>query len=154
MRLKYETAIATLIQFVVLTLLNVGTGAESVVGSCRGGNPDCVSNMIVSLIFFLLLAGWFGFVWVLGYAAQERRSKRLAQLLILAEVAIAMVALFNAKHHPDPLSLATSVIDFFLSLWVIILAYRLMRSGGGRIVSHQRPRARQRPGKSGRDHEL
>lgn len=153
MKLTYETAIATFIQFVVITLLNVGTGAVSVISSCHGANNQCVSNLIVSLIFFMLLAGWFAVIWVVGYAAQERRSKRLAQLLIGAEILVAMVALFNAKHHTDPLSLVTSVIDFSLSLWIIILAYRLIRSRGGRIVNRQR---RRRPplAPPGREHEL
>ena len=142
MKLTYQTGIATLIQFVALTLLNVGTGVVSVVSSCHNSGGDCVSNLIVSLIFFMLLAGWFACIWVLGYMAQEQRSKRLAQLLVAAEIAVAMVALFNAKHHTDPLSLATSIIDFGLAIWVIILAFRLMRSGGGRIVAHQRPRRR------------
>lgn len=145
MRLKYETAIATLIQFVALTLLNVGTGAVSVVSTCHDSNGDCVSNLIVSLIFFILLALWFACIWVLGYAAQERRSKRLAQLLIITELLVAVVALFNAKHHTDPLSLATSIIDFCLAVWVITLAYRLIKSGGGRIVTRQRSRSRKHP---------
>lgn len=142
MKLKYETAIATLIQFVTLTILNIGTGVDSVVSTCRSSHSDCVSNMLVSLIFFLLTAAWFGFVWVLGYAAQDRRSKRLAQALILVEALIALVALFNAKHHNDALSLLTSLVDIGLAIWVITLAFRLMRAGGGRIVIKSRPRKR------------
>jgi hypothetical protein len=142
MKLKYETAIATLIQFVTLTILNVGTGVDSIVSTCRSSHSDCVSNMLVSLIFFLLTAAWFGFVWVLGYAAQDRRSKRLAQVLILVECLIAIVALFNAKHHNDLLSLATSLVDIALAIWVIVLAFRLMRADGGRIVAKSRPRKR------------
>lgn len=142
MALKYETAIATFVQFVTLTLLNVGTGTVSVISTCHQGNGDCVSNLIVSLIFFILLSLWFCCVWILGFAAQSRRSKRLAQALIAVEVAIAVVALFNAKHHTDPLSLVTSLTDFALSIWVIILAIRLIKSGGGRIVTHQRSRRR------------
>src|SRR5437667_5653526 len=118
-KLTYETAIATIVQFIAITLLNVGTTTVSVISSCHGQNDQCTSNAIVSLIFFMLLAGWFAFIWVLGYAAQERRSRRLAQLLIVAEVLVAGVALFNAKHHTDPLSLITSIADLCLSLWVI-----------------------------------
>jgi hypothetical protein len=142
MRLKYETAIATMIQFVALTLLNVGTGTVSVVTSCHENGGQCVSNLLVSLIFFILLALWFACIWVLGYAAQQRRSKRLAQLLIAVEIMVAVVALFNAKHHTDPLSLATSLIDLCLAAWVIVLAFRLMRAGGGRIVTRQHGRKR------------
>ncbi len=142
MKLTYETAIATFIQFIILSFLGIANGLNSVVTTCRHSSSDCVSNLIVSLIFFILTAVWFGAIWLLGFIAQDRRSKRLAQLLICAECLIALVALFNAKHHTDILSLFTSVIDLVLAIWVIILAYRLMRAGGGRVVSHQRPRRR------------
>ena len=150
MKLTYETAIATLIQFLTLTILNIANGLNSVISTCHSSGTDCVSNMIVSLIFFLLTAVWFAAVWVLGYSAQERRSKRLAQVLIAAEALIALVAFFNAKHHTDWLSLFTSIIDFALSIWIITLAWRLMKSGGARVVSTQkgqknRPRQRKRP---------
>jgi hypothetical protein len=138
--LKYQTAIATLIQFVSLTLLNVANGAVSVVSQCHSGSTNCVSNLLSSLVFFLLISIWFGCVWILGFTAQDRRSKRLAQLLILIETMIAIVALFNAKHHTDPLSLITSLIDFGLSIWVITLAHRLIKADGGRVVSRQRNR--------------
>ena len=145
MKLKYETAVATLIQFVTMSILNVATGTVSVVSTCHNSSSDCVSNLLVSLIFFLLIVGWFAAVWVLGYAAQERRSKNLAYALIGAELLIALVALFNAKHHTDTLSLITSLIDLALAIWVISLAIRLIRAKGGRIVSKQR--ARHRPTK-------
>jgi hypothetical protein len=117
---------------------------NSIVTTCRKDGSDCVSNTIVSIIFFMLVVAWFGAVWLLGYAAQDRRSKRLAQLLICAEALIALVALFNARHHTDFLSLITSIIDLVLAAWIIVLAFRLMRSSGGRIVSKQRPRQRKR----------
>lgn len=142
MKLKYETAVATLIQFVLLTFLNIATGLSSVVSECHKDSSNCVSNLLVSLIFFLLISVWFGFIWILGFAAQDRRSKRLARVLIGAEVFIALIALFNAKHHTSILSLTTSLIDLTLALWVITLAYRLSRADGGRIMS--KPRARQR----------
>jgi hypothetical protein len=143
MRLTYETAIATLIQFIVLSFLNIATGLNSVVTTCHSGN-DCVSNLVVSIIFYLLATAWFGCVWILGYAAQERRSKRLAQLLIAAEAFIALIAFFNAKHHTDTLSLITSITDLLLAIWIITLAYRLMKAGGGRVVARGGQRARKR----------
>lgn len=103
-----------------------------------------MSNLLVSIIFFILVAVWFGLIWLLGWAAQDRRSKRLAQLLICAEVLIAMVAYFNAKNHPDLLSLITSIVDLVLAIWIIYLAIRLIRSGGGRVVARQRRRSRVR----------
>jgi len=116
-KLKYETAVATLIQFVVLTLLNIATGITSVVSTWHSDRPNFVSNLLSSLVFFLLIALWFGFIWILGYAAQDRRSKHLARLLIAAEALIALVALFNIKHHNSGLGLVTSLIDLALALW-------------------------------------
>ena len=75
---KYETAVITLVQFIVLSLLGIANGLNSIVTTCHQNDGDCVSNTIVSLIFFLLTAGWFAFIWVLGYTAQDRRSRRLA----------------------------------------------------------------------------
>lgn len=144
MKLTYETGIATLIQFITLSLLNIATGTNSVVTTCRHSGGDCVSNLIVSMIFFILVAGWFAAVWLLGYMAQERRSRRLAQLLIAAEAFIALIALFNAKHRTDALSLVTSLIDLILAIWIITLAFRLMRAGGGRVVTGTRTRQRPR----------
>lgn len=85
---------------------------------------------------------WFGAIWILGAIAQERRSRRLAFVLMCAEGLVALVALFNAKHHTDALSLFTSVIDLFLALWIIVLALRLMRASGGRVTSGGRRRRR------------
>lgn len=145
MKFRYETAVVTLIQFITLSLLGIANGLNSIVTTCHADGNDCISNMIVSLIFFIVTVGWFAFIWILGYTAQERRSRRLAQALIAAEALIALVAFFNARHHTDLLSLATSIVDLILAVWIISLAFRLMRSGGGRIVSKQRPRKRRRP---------
>jgi uncharacterized membrane protein len=147
MWLTYETGIGTLIQFIALSLLNLATGANSVVTTCRHDGGDCVSNLIVSMIFYILVVGWFAFVSVLGYAAQDRRSKRLAQVLIIAEFCIAGLAFFNIKHRNgnDWLSLVTSLIDLVLAIWIITLAWRLMRADGGRVVSTQRTRRRPAP---------
>src|SRR5579884_1575102 len=146
-KLTYETAVATFILFIVLSLLNIANGVNSVVTTCRHDSQDCVSNLLVSLIFFWLAAAWFAAVWMLGLMNQDRRSSRLAKLLIAAEALIALVALFNARHHTDFLSLFTSLIDLALALWIILLAFRLMRAGGGRVVARRR-RRRSRPAAS------
>jgi len=149
MKLRYQTAIATLIQFITMTLLNVGTATVSVVTTCKPGNNDCISNLIVSMLYFLLLAAWFGAIWVLGIATQQLRSRRLALLLIAGESAILLVAAFNALHHTDILGLLTSLIDIALALWVIFLASRLVFANGGRIVTkHTVRKARVRPSSS------
>ncbi len=146
MRLKYETGILTFIQFVTLSLLGIVNGLNSIITTCvhQSTSNDCVSNMLVSIIFFILTTIWFALIWVLGYQAQERRSRRLAQLLIAMEAFIALIAFFNAKHHSDLLSLFTSLLDLVLAVWIIVLAVRLMRAKGGRVVSRQRPRQRRR----------
>jgi drug/metabolite transporter (DMT)-like permease len=143
-KLTYQTAVATLIQFITLSFLGIANAMNSIVTTCRHDGHDCISNLIVSIIFFILTALWFGCVWILGTLAQERRSKRLALLLIGAEGIIAMIAYFNARHHTDALSLATSLIDLALALWIITLAFRLVRAKGERITSGSGQRRRRR----------
>lgn len=145
MKLTYETGIATLIQFLLLSLLNIVNGFFSTVSSCHNDGKHCVSNVIAAISFFILISCWFGFVWALGFLAQERRSKILARLLILTELAIAAVAFFSIKHNGGILSVFISCLDLGLTLWIITLAYRLSKSSGGRIVAKQRPRQRKRP---------
>ncbi|MEK7594174.1 MAG: hypothetical protein AAB436_00865 [Patescibacteria group bacterium] len=142
MKLTHQTAVATLIQFIALSLFGIANGLNSIVTTCHNNGTDCISNLIVSLIFFMLTVGWFACVWILGYTAQERRSKLLAKVLIAVECMILIVAVFNARHHTDTLSLVTSLTDMALALWVISLAFRLMRSKGKRVVTRQRTRKR------------
>lgn len=144
MFLKYQTGIATLIQFIVLSFLGIANGLNSVVTECRRDGGDCIGEFLLSTIFFLLTALWFGVIWLIGFTAQQRRSRRLAQLLIGAEILIAMVAYFNAQHYRDALGLFTSIVDLILAIWIITLAFRLMRAGDNRVVRRaRRPRARQ-----------
>ena len=150
MKITYQTATATTVQFIILGLLNIINGLASIITTCTHQGGDCIGNILSSIIFYILIVGWFGIVLVLGYAAQERRSKRLAQILIAAEATIILVALFNVKlslkYHNGILGLLTSVIDVALAIWVITLAYRLMKAGGGRIVKHgTKARVRKRP---------
>lgn len=153
MKLKYETGVATLIQLVVLVFLNIATGLTSVVSVCHSDGTNCVSNLLVSLIIFLLISVGFGFVWILGYAAQDRRSKALARMLVLVEAFIALAAFvftyFNFKtfehKHSGVLSLITSLIALILALWIVTLAFRLSRADGGRIMTTQRSRQRRHP---------
>jgi hypothetical protein len=134
MLLKYQTGIATLVQFITLSFLGIANALNDTVVECRRDNGDCLGGLLLSTMFFILTALWFGFIWVLGYAAQERRSRRLAQLLIAAEVGVAMIAYFNATHYTNALGLATSVTDLVLAIWIIFLAFRLIRAGENRVV--------------------
>jgi len=149
MKLTYETGTATLIQFIVLGILNILTGLDSIAQTCRHDSPNCLENVFTSFIFYLLIISWFGIVCVIGYAAEQKRSRRLAQLLILAEILIAFVAFFNIKlnlkYHNGLLSLFTSAADLILAIWIITLAYRLMKAGSGRVVTAKvRPRKRRK----------
>jgi len=115
----------------------------NIIDQCRGETfVNCAQSSIISFVYVLLLAGWFGFLSVLGYAAQDQRSHRLARLLILAEVMVLVVALFNAKHYPNLLGLITSLVDAAFATWIIVLAFRLSRARGGRITTSARPRRR------------
>lgn len=141
MKLRYQTGTATLIQFVVLVLLNLVNAVISSVSGCHDGS-GCTTSIFTSVVYFLLLALWFGVLLIIGAGAQEKRSKRMCQILIAAEGMVALIALFDLKHYPNIMGLITSLVDALLALWVIILAFRLMRSGGGRIVTSQRARKR------------
>ena len=80
---------------------------------------------------------------MIGFGAQQRRDKRLALLLVMAELAVIVVAAYNIKldhfgFHNGILSLLTSIIDILLCGWVIKIAYNLTRASGGRVVRRQR----------------
>jgi hypothetical protein len=141
MRLTYETGRGTFIKFVVLSLLNIANQINQGVSGCR--HDQCTSSVLTSVIFYLLVVMWFGSVWILGMLAQRTRNKRLAQLLICAEAGIALIAAFNARHHTDILSLITSLVDLILAIWIITLAFRLMRAGNARVVRNRQRRPRQ-----------
>jgi protein-S-isoprenylcysteine O-methyltransferase Ste14 len=145
MKLTYETATATRAQFIIISFLGIPNGLNSIITTCKDSHSDCFANTFLSFIYFILIVAWFGFLWVLGFAAQDRRSKRLATILIAAEALVLLISLFNARHHNDILGLVTSLIDAVLASWVIMLAWRLRQAGGGRVVSRGRTRQRRRP---------
>ena len=130
MKLKFSTAVATLVQFILLSFLGIANALNSMVATCRHDSPNCADNILVSIVFWIFTAAWFGAIWILGVSAQERHSKRLAQLLIAVELFVGLIALFNARHHTDLLGLSTSIIDLILVVWVISSAIRLLRSSG------------------------
>jgi hypothetical protein len=143
-KLRYETGTATLVQFLIIMLLGFIGGIAGIISQCRSSDvASCVQDSVVSLAYILILAGWFGFIAMLGYAAQDQRSHRLAKVLMAAEGLVLLISLFNAKHYPNALGLVTSLIDAALAAWVIILAFRLNRAKGGRITATAtRPRRR------------
>jgi hypothetical protein len=143
MHLRYETGIGTLVQFVATTALSFIGALVSIIGGCTGGvNANCVSNTLVSLILLILIIFALGFLLVLGFAAQERRSSRLAKLLIVSEILAAIIYLYDTQHALNILERLTNIASCLLAIWVIILAWRLSRAKGGRIV---KVRSRRRP---------
>jgi len=134
MRLTYQTGAAALVQLGTMTVLNILNGGYSIATQCQKGDNDCVGNLILSLLYFILLTSWFAALWMLAAAAQERRSPRLALLLAGAEGLVLLVSVFNARHHNYTLGLVTSLIDAALALWIIALALRLAYARGGRVT--------------------
>jgi hypothetical protein len=148
MNLTYETGKAAMIQFAVISLLNIATGVTSVVSTCSSSKTQCVTNMLSSVVFYILIVLWFGFIMLLAIKAQQKRTKRFSQLLILSELGVFAVAGYNIKagmdYHYGALDLFTSFIDLVFSVWVISLSYRLIRSGGGRVVTKRHIRTNHR----------
>ena len=100
-----------MIQFVVGILLSFVTGGMSIIGGCRGANSgDCVSNAFVSLILIILVAVCYAILLGVGYIAQERRSPRLAMVLMGLEAVAVLVFALDAKHAPDPITLLTNIV--------------------------------------------
>ena len=140
MRLTYETGVATLVQFVAMGFLNIAGQIDSIISTCTHSGGDCIGNAITSIGFYIIVMIWFGFIMLVGYAAQTRRSKRLAQLLILIEAAVTLIALYNLKQHSGVINPLTSIVDAGLAIWIIVLSYRLMKAGGKRVVTKRRVR--------------
>lgn len=146
MKLTYQTGIAALIHLGVITFFNIANGVHSSVEQCTtvaGG--DCIGNIITSMLYFMVITLWFVGLWVLAAIAQDRRSRKFAFLLMGAEAAVLMVALFNASNANSEtplLALITSLVDAALAAWVGLLALRLFISGGSRVTGSHRARRR------------
>jgi len=134
-KLKYETSIVTFIQFITMSFLYLLVNLGSIITTCHGGSSNCVSNSISSITLSIIIIIAFGCLWLLGYRVQNRRNRRLAVLLIAIEAGIFVIELLDAHNFSNILSLITSLLDMFLAIWVIVLAFRLFRAKGGRIVT-------------------
>ncbi|MCL4357584.1 hypothetical protein M1512_01660 [Patescibacteria group bacterium] len=145
-KLRYETGIATTVQFIFLTLLYVVDGANKSVSQCVNGNGGCLSNIFIQIVLFVFITFCFGVLWLVGFAAQDRRSKRLAQLLIAGEGLVFLVGLYEFYKHSSIIGGAIGLVEFVSALWIIWLAFRLILARGGRVRSHHI--VRHRPTKS------
>jgi len=142
-RLSYQTATISVFQFITIMLLGIPNTIINIVSTCHSDSSNCVSNMIVSLVFYLLTAGWFAIIMLIGHMAQRKRSRQFAVLLMGFEAITFIVAGYiDFPHDPNVLSKLTSALDAFLSLVVIYLAIRLFLSGGRRIVKKRNPLTR------------
>lgn len=141
MKFTYQTAVATFIQFIAMVTLGFINNITSIISTCHHNSLDCTSNMISSLVFFMLTALWFGFILAVGYFAQKNRDSRLAGLLIGCELAVIVTAgLFNFPRETSFLTKGTSLIDVLLGLSVIYLAIQIFFARGKRIVKGARKR--------------
>lgn len=132
-KLRYQTGIATTIQFIALTILYFLHGLSSSVSTCiKGGN--CVSNIILSILFFIFVTIGFGVLWMMGFAAQQKRSSLISKILILTELVVLLVGLFDYMHQPlSIINTPINIVEIITAIWIIFLAIRLMRAKGGRV---------------------
>ena len=144
-RLTYQTGIATTIQFIAVSVLNFTSGIYSSVNQCisSSGSSSCVGDVVLQIGYFLVITIWFGALWLAGFAAQDRRSRRISQLLIMGEGIVFLIGLFGLMHHKQSiLPLIISIFEVATSIWIAWLAFRLIRAKGGRVRvrSHVRHR--------------
>lgn len=146
MKLTYQTGIGTMIQFILLSFLTLASQVVTVISACTKENGNCLQDLSIAIIFYILVAVLLGTIWLIGLGAQHRRSRRLAQLLICAEGLVALIALFSLKLSlhggKNILGLTISGGIFLLAIWIISLAYRLMKASGGRVSSGGQRRRR------------
>ncbi len=141
-KLKYETGVAATVQFIALTILNFISGADSAIRQCVSGNGGCVSNIVLSVLYFMVITIWFGALWLAGYAAQDRRSKRICQLLIMAEGLVALIGLFEmTRTTTSLLGKLIALIELVTAVWISWLAFKIMRAKGGRIRTRRHPQS-------------
>lgn len=142
MTLRYQTGTAGFIQLAVVMLLIVLNNLISFLQTCVGDTGNCVPAAFVSIVIIVFAALWFGFLSALGYAAQDKRSRRLATALIIGQAITAVSALMILRLPGGWLAALSALIVFVVAIWVAVLAFRLRQSKGGRIVAHPRSRRR------------
>lgn len=142
MRLHYQTGTATFIQLVVVLFLIVLNNVIAFIQDCFIRDAGCVAPAFVSMVMIVFAGIWLMILSVIGYAAQERRNKRVAYTLMGLQAFTMLIALMLARLPGNWFAGVSAVIAAVLAGWVIILAFRISRAKGGRIVQRQRPRRR------------
>ena len=140
MKLRYETGIATLIQLAAVMFFIVANNVANLINDCFVQDRGCVEPAFVSIVIIFFTGLWFVFLSVIGFAAQDKRSHKLAKLLIAGEVFTALIALALLRYPGTVFVALSAIITIAAAVWISILAYRLSKAKGGRIV--QRPRRR------------
>lgn len=138
LRLKYETGIAATVQFIVMTIINFVNGVSGSVSQCLNGSSGCVGNIVLAALFFLAVTVWFGALWLAGFAAQDRRSRRIAEVLIVAEALVLLIGLYGLMHMSSIIGGVKSLAEVATSVWISWLAFRLIRAKGGRVRARSR----------------
>lgn len=142
--LRYQTGTASFIQLAVVVLLVVINNLLTLIDSCRSGS-ECAVTALFSMVFIFMTFLWFFVLSAIGYAAEERRSRNLAYLLIAGQLATMAVAYGFFKHPANWFGMLSALIVLILAGWVIVLAWRLSKAKGKRIVArsvNNRPRKR------------
>jgi uncharacterized membrane protein YqjE len=137
MKLRYQTATATFIQMAVMTLLLIIGGIMDVTKNCENSS-ECVTNSFLWIIIAFLFGGWYATLFAIGYFAQEKRSYKLARLLIAGELFTAFIALMLVKNPSSFYSGLGAIIALLFAAWVILLAWRIYKARGSRISSSSR----------------
>lgn len=93
-----------------------------------------------SIVFIIMAALWFLGIAAVGYAAEERRNRNFALLLIALELATAGVAFGFVTHPGNSFGLISALLIVAGALWICLMAWRLAKARGGRVSA--RPRRR------------
>lgn len=145
MKLHYQTGTATFIQLAVVVFLIVLNNLVAFIQACTANASNCVVTAFLSMVIIVGAGLWFMALSALGYAAQERRSPRLAKILIGAQLFTAFIALMIVRLPGNWMAGLSAFVTLVVAVWVAVLAYRLSKAKGGRIVQKaQTRRARRR----------
>ena len=147
MTLRHQTSAATFTQLAVMTLLVIIGGVKDVASNCENAS-ECVTNSFLWIIIIFMLAGWYVALFALGYFAQEKRSYKLARVLIAGELFTAFVALMFVRHPSSFYGGFSAFVALIFALATTVFAYRIYKARGSRITTKQHkqsPRPRRRP---------
>lgn len=144
MSIRYQTSTATFVQLAVMTLLVIMGGIADVAKNCENA-AECLTNSFLWIVIAFIIACWYAVLFAIGYFAQEKRSYKLARILILGELFTAFVALMFLRTPSSLLGVITSGAAIVLAAWTIVLAWRIYKARGSRITTPAKRTSGQRP---------